>query len=115
MKCFQTDIKEICNNQLPNCAEAGAKLEHQLRGMDVCSCNDCIRILPDEFLLKSTLMSMKKRNLLSITQIYEHTTPPPPPPPPNNALLMSLSKRVQNCFVACSMYVYSPILNLVQF
>ena len=48
-----------------------------------------IRVLPDEFLLKSTVMTTDfKRNSSGRTRIYEY--PPPPPPPPINALVTAL-------------------------
>ena len=38
-----------------------------------------IRVLPDEFLLKSTVMTTDfKRNSSGRTRIYEYTPPPPP-------------------------------------
>ena len=49
-----------------------------------------IRVLPDEFLLKSTVMTTDfKRNSSSRTRIYEYT-----PPPPINALVSALLIRV---------------------
>ena len=43
-----------------------------------------IRVLPDEVLLKSTLMTTDfKRNLSGRTRIYEYL----PPPPPINAIV----------------------------
>ena len=46
-----------------------------------------IRVLPDEFLLKSTVMTTDfKRNSSGRTRIYEYT----PPPPPINALVSAL-------------------------
>ena len=46
-----------------------------------------IRVLPDEFLLKSTVMTTDfKRNLSGKTRIYEY-----PPPPPINALVTALT------------------------
>ena len=45
-----------------------------------------IRVLPDEFLLKSTVMTTDfKRNSSGRTRIYEYT-----PPPPINALVSAL-------------------------
>ena len=45
-----------------------------------------IRVLPDEFLLKSTVMTTDfKRNSSGRTQIYEYA-----PPPPINALVSAL-------------------------
>ena len=50
-----------------------------------------IRVLPDEFLLKSTVMTTDfKRNSSGRTRIYEYT---PPPPPPINALVSALTRR----------------------
>ena len=47
-----------------------------------------IRVLPDEFLLKSTLMTTHfKRNSSGRTRKYEYS---PPPPPPINALVTVL-------------------------
>ena len=47
-----------------------------------------IRVLPDEFLLKSTVMTTDfKRNSSDRTQMYEY----PHPPPPINALVTVLS------------------------
>ena len=47
-----------------------------------------IRVLPDEFLLKSTVMTTDfRRNSSGRAQIYEY---PPPPPPPINALVTAL-------------------------
>ena len=41
-----------------------------------------IRVLPDEFHLKSTVMTTDfKRNSSGRTRIYEYPLPPPPPPP----------------------------------
>ena len=46
-----------------------------------------IRVLPDEFLLKSTVMTTDfKRNSLGRTRIYKYA-----PPPPINALVTALS------------------------
>ena len=48
-----------------------------------------IRVLPDEFLLKSTVMTTDfKRNSSGRTRIYEYT-----PPPPINALVSALVGR----------------------
>ena len=47
-----------------------------------------IRVLPDKFLLKSTVMTTDfKRNSSGRTRIYEYT---PPPHPPINALVSAL-------------------------
>ena len=49
-----------------------------------------IRVLPNEFLLKSTVMTTEfKRNSSGRTRIYEYT-----PPPPINALVSALLIRV---------------------
>ena len=49
-----------------------------------------IRVLLDEFLLKSTVMTTNlKKNSSGRTRIYEY--PPPPPPSPINALVTALS------------------------
>ena len=43
-----------------------------------------IRVLPDEFLLKSVVITVDfKRNSSGRTRIYEYVPSPPPPPPPN--------------------------------
>ena len=50
-----------------------------------------IRVLPDEFLLKSTVMTTDvKRNSSRRTRIYEYT---PPPPPPINALVSAMDRK----------------------
>ena len=49
-----------------------------------------IRVLPDEFLLKSTVMTTDfKRNSSRRTRIYEYT----PPPPPINALVSAMDRK----------------------
>ena len=53
--------------------------------------NSYIRVLPDEFLLKSTVMTTDfKRNSSGRTRTYEYPTPPPPP---INALATALILR----------------------
>ena len=50
-----------------------------------------IRVLPDEFLLKSVVITVDfKRNWSSRTRVFEF----PPPPPPINALLTALVTNV---------------------
>ena len=60
-----------------------------------------IRVLPDEFLLKSTVMTTDfKRNSSGRTRIYEYT----PPPPPINALVSALCMRSGNLLLTRRMY-----------
>ena len=59
-----------------------------------------IRVLPDEFLLKSTVMTTDfKRNSSGRTRIYEYT-----PPPPINALVSALCMRSGNLLLTRRMY-----------
>ena len=52
-----------------------------------------IRVLPDEFLLKSVVITVDfKRNSSGRTRIYEYA---PPPPPPINALVSALSTKLR--------------------
>ena len=56
-----------------------------------------IRVLPDDFLLKSTVMTTDfKRNSSGRTRIYEYA----PPPPPINALVSALSAIIWLTFAA---------------
>ena len=65
------------------------------------------RVLPDEFLLKSTVMTTDfKRNSSGRTPIYEY----PPPPPPINALVTALPMFL--CVYLCAMYMMLKILQL---
>ena len=51
-----------------------------------------IRVLPDEFLLKSVVITVDfKRNSSGKTQIYEYA----PPPPPINALVSALEPTMK--------------------
>ena len=58
-----------------------------------------IRVLPDEFLLKSVVISVDfKRNSSGRTRIYEYT-----PPLPINALVSALNVRLQKSHSSKSM------------
>ena len=63
-----------------------------------------IRVLHDEFLLKSTVMTTDfKRNMSGRTRIYEY----PPPPPPINALVTALIMGPVTFFSKGTEYIHT--------